>query len=389
MRFAHNWFREGNTFSSTTIQSRPMKKLVNLLRRRKDLTVRRIMLVCALVFVLSGCQRQEHPAEPKSKPVAIHQAQTKPTPAQEASLAGATPANASETEVRALRRYSENAWFIQQAMQIAQRDPPLTGAILTLVKAGRPDWDSSDASHRQIRGAEVATRLQPWVATIQTFEPAKRAASLLIADRIVVIEQEDGNLEPQDSEKPAAERKTNENRPMSKAQAALERLGARFSYDTASERNLYALNWLQEAYKLDSNGQAGELAFLLLMARGFDTSPGCKNGSELFREVLRRGTEYLRTPHSPQVEARIHFLMGDAYRDIVALAAGQHGDTYANPATYKPEAAKARSNAVTEYRAGLALDDKSETSSIAKERLRSLQAGEAPLDTSFYCEILD
>jgi hypothetical protein len=37
--------------------------------------------------------------------------------------------------------------------------------------------------------------------------------------------------------------------------------------------------------KLDSNGQAGELAFLLLMARGFDTSPGCKNGSELFREV--------------------------------------------------------------------------------------------------------
>ena len=125
------------------------------------------------------------------------------------------------------------------------------------------------------------------------------------------------------------------------------------------------------------------------MERGFDTSPGCKNGNELFREVLRRGAEYLRTPRSPQVEARIHFLMGDAYRDIVALAAGQHGEIYADSATYKPEAAKARSTAVAEYRAGLALDDKSEISSIAKERLRSLQAGEAPQDTSFYCEILD
>ena len=348
-------------------------------------------LVYVLVFLLSGCQaqRQERPAEPKTQPVAIPQAQTKPSPAQEASLAAATPPNASETEVRALRRYNENTWFIQQAIRIANRDETLTGAILTVVKAGRPDWDNSNSSHQQIRGAEVASRLQPWVETIQTLEPARRAASLLIADQIVVIEEEDGNLEAQDSEKPAAERKPNENRPMSAAQVALERLGAQFSYDPASARNLYALNWLQEAYELDSNGRAGELAFLLLMERGFDTSPGCKNGSELFREVLRRGTEYLRTPRGPQVEARIHFLMGDAYRDIVALAAGQHGDTYADSATYKPEAAKARSNAVAEYRAGLALDDKSETSSIAKERLRSLKAGEAPHDTRFFCQILE
>jgi hypothetical protein len=349
--------------------------------------VRRIMLVCVLAFVLFRCQAQ--PAEPKTQPVAIPQAQTKPTPAQEASLESATPANASEAEVRALRRYNENAWFIQQAMRIANRDATLTTAILTLVRAGRPDWDNSSASHEQIRGAEVASGLQPWLATIQTLEPAKRAASLLIADRIVVIEEEDGNLEPPDSEKTAAERKPNENRPMSAAQVPLERLGAQFSYDPDSERNLYTFNRLQKAYELDSNGRAGELAFLLLMERGFDTSPGCKNGSELFREVLHRGTEYLRTSRSPQVEARIHFLMGDAYRDIVALAAGQHGDTYADSATYKPEATKARSNAVAEYRAGLALDDKSETSSIAKERLRSLQAGEAPHDTSFYCQILD
>src|SRR5258708_16447135 len=78
------------------------------------LMVRRIMLVCALAFVLSGCQaqRQERPAELKTQPVAIPQTQTKPTPGQEASLASSTPANASDTELRPLRRSNETAYFI-------------------------------------------------------------------------------------------------------------------------------------------------------------------------------------------------------------------------------------------------------------------------------------
>ena len=99
--------------------------------------------------------------------------------------------------------------------------------------------------------------------------------------------------------------------------------------------------------------------------------------------------EYLRQHRSTDVEARVHLMMGDAYRDIVALAAGQHGDTYADSGIYKPQQANARSRAVAEYRAGLALDDKSDTLGIARERLRLLQAGEAPHDTSFYCEILE
>ena len=57
--------------------------------------------------------------------------------------------------------------------------------------------------------------------------------------------------------------------------------------------------------------------------------------------------------------------------------------------TNKPEQANARTKAIAEYRAGLVLDDKSEVSIIAKERLHGLQAGEAPHDTSFYCQIMD
>jgi hypothetical protein len=351
----------------------------------------RVMMVCGVVVGLSGCKakQQDSQAEPKPQPVTILQAETKPFPPQEPSPEEAIPSNASEAQTRALSRYNENAWFIQEAMLVAQRAETLNAAISTLVKAGRPDWDRSHPSHQQIRGVEVSARLRPWVEALQTLEPAKRAAALLIADRVVVIEEEDSNLEAPDSEKRSAESKPSENRPKSEAQLQLERIGAQFSYDSTSERNLYVLNWLRQAYELDPNGRAGELVFLLLMKSGFNTSPGCANGDELFRLVLRRGTEYLRQRRSADIEARVHFMMGDAHRDIVALAAGQHGDTYANSATYKPEQANARTKGMAEYRAGLVLDDKSEVSIIAKERLRGLQAGEAPHDTSFYCQIMD
>ena len=349
------------------------------------------MAVCVVVLVLSGCKakQQDSQAETKRQRLAVPQAQTKPSPPQDAPLAEAIPSNASETQARALHRYNGNAWFIHEAMQVAQRDETLNVAISTLLKAGRPDWDHANPSHQEIRGAKIATMLRPWVESAQSLEPAKRAAALLVADTIVVMEEEDGNLEPSDSEKPPAESKPSKNRPKSEAQLQLESIGAQFSSDSTSERNLYVLNWLRQSYELEPNGRPGELAFLLLMKRGFNTSPGCKNGNELFREVIRRGTEYLQQHRSTDVEARVHFMMGDAYRDIVALAAAQHGDTYADSATYKPENAKARIKAVAEYRAGLLIDEKSDTSRIAKERLRSLQAGEAPHDTTFYCQMLD
>jgi hypothetical protein len=105
----------------------------------------RVQAACVVVFVLSGwnAKQQDSQAEPKTQRVGIPQAQTKPSPPQEASLAEAIPSNASETQARALRRYNENAWFIQEAMRVAQRDETLNAGISTLVKAGRPDWDQS------------------------------------------------------------------------------------------------------------------------------------------------------------------------------------------------------------------------------------------------------
>ncbi len=141
----------------------------------------RAMAVCVVVLVLSGCKakQQDSQAETKTQRVAVPQAQTKSSPPQDAPLAEGMPSNASETQARALSRYNENAWFIQEAMRVAQRDETLNAAISTLVKAGRPDWDHSNPSHQQIRGAEISARLRPWVEALQTLEPAKSRATRL------------------------------------------------------------------------------------------------------------------------------------------------------------------------------------------------------------------
>ncbi len=336
---------------------------------------------------LGGCEKkqQDKPIGPKSESAAALPAPSATSPASQV-LGESTPQpQVSEQQLRALRRYNENAWFVHEAMQVVQLEEPLSVGISKLVKAATPDWDHSNPSHWEFRGREVAVRLRPLVEIANKRQPV----ALLIADRIVVMEEEDGNLEPLDSERPAIEGQPLGKRPKSAGQVELEKLGAQFSYEEGSERYFYAFNWLRRAYELDPKGRVGELAFLLLMERGFDASPNCASGSEQFREVIARGSQYLRERRSADVEARVHFMVGDAYRDIVTLAEGNRGDTYADSGKYKPEAADARTKAMAEYRAGLALDEKSEAALIATQRLRSLEAGKAPSDWRFYCQQLE
>jgi hypothetical protein len=348
-----------------------------------------LMLACLTFVAFSGCKKKQQEVQPKPQQADVPSAPSSTAPASQV-LAESTPQpQVSETQARALLRYNQNAWFIREAMQAAQVDETLNDRISKLVKAATPDWDHANPSHWEIRGPEVAARLRPLLEVASKQNPEKQAAALLIADRIVVMEEEDGNLEPQDSERPATLGKPPGKRPKSAAQGELEKLGAQLSYEEGSERYFYAFNWLRRAYELEPKGRTGELAFLLLMERGFDTSPNCANGSEQFREVISRGKEYLRERHSADADARVHFMVGDAYRDIVALGQDHHGDTYADPSKYQPEAADARTKAIAEYRAGLALDENSEAALIAKQRLRSLEAGDAPNDWRFYCEQLE
>jgi hypothetical protein len=360
-------------------------------KRSLPMWMKKLMMLCLTLLAFSGCEKKQHDVEvaPKPEQVPASSVPSSPAPGSEVPGEMASSAKPSEQQARALRRYNENAWFVHEAMQAAQLDGTLSAGISKLVKAATPDWDHANPSHWEIRGPEVATRLRPLLEIATKEKPVKQAAALLIADRIVVMEEENGNLEPQDGEKHATEGEPSGKHPKSAAQAELEKLGAQLSYEEGSERYFYTFSWLRRAYELEPKGRTSELAFLLLMGRGFETSPNCANGSEQFRKVIGRGKEFLRERHSADVEARVHLMMGDAYRDIVALGGDHHGDTYADPSKYKPEAADARTKAIVEYRAGLALDENSEPALIAKQRLRSLEAGEAPNDWRFYCEQME
>jgi hypothetical protein len=167
------WVCLCGSIKSSDCKGGPFDVMNSVEKHSHRMWAHRVMVVCGVVFALSGCKakQQDSQAEPKTQPVAIPQAETKPLPPQEPSLGEAIPSNASEAQTRALSRYNENAWFIQEAMLVAQRAETLNAAISTLVKAGRPDWDRSHPSHQQIRGVEVSARLRPWVEALQTLDP--------------------------------------------------------------------------------------------------------------------------------------------------------------------------------------------------------------------------
>ena len=79
-----------------------------------------------------------------------------------------------------------------------------------------------------------------------------------------------------------------------------------------------------------------------------------------------------------------HFLVGEAYRDIVALAHGA-GDIYADSSRYGAEAGPAALKAIEHYRAAMRAAPGSEAARQSWRRAWWLTAGLVPKDLRFYC----
>ena len=139
---------------------------------------------------------------------------------------------------------------------------------------------------------------------------------------------------------------------------------------------------------MDPYGCAGELAFTTLMEKGFETSGGCGDQhGEGFRAVIHEGEDYLRRKPETALRVDIHFLMAEAYADIVRLASGDSpsSSSQSNSARYGPEAAAAREKAIELFRVAF---------EVAANTLRARQvwptawrlvAGFAPTRTYFHC----
>jgi len=239
---------------------------------------------------------------------------------------------------------------LSAAARRAGLDAGVTAAVLALPNSHAPD---------SIRLAALRT----WLAAARGLDSPHHAAALFVADGAAP---------------PGVERKD------SAALVPFQALGFEFVFSELDGGYNYTHNLLEQALRLDPDGPIGEMVRLYKVHRGFNLNGMCGGGGDAFRKVIIEGQALLAGAKDPGLQAELHFLIGDAYADIVALAAGE-GDEYADTTAYAPQAAQARRNAIAQYRAGLALDRRSAKARSAWLEAWRLMAGLPPTTTHFFC----
>ena len=207
---------------------------------------------------------------------------------------------------------------------------------------------------------ECAPLLREWLAALKSLPPAQRAAGLLAADLLLTaVELTDGS-------------------PLGRVENPLrsqvEQQGAVFQYNELGGSYSYTNNWLKQAQELDPNGKVGQLSTLVSLA----------GGSCDFRQVIRDGERLLSQDIDAPTAAQVHFMVADAYADIVALAGGAAEDSKYDPAQFQGEADSARNKALQYYQDGLSVDNASEKAKAAWRQAWRLSAGLLP-DTRYVC----
>ena len=262
---------------------------------------------------------------------------------------------------------------VEESFRIAAIPGPVEAALRSFLAIFEP----TDSTERRLTLSErtaFATAMDRWVRESTRLPPPRRAAALFAAD--AVLDASEYSAGWADSDAVTLRRR-------------LEATGAAFNWSPLGAAFVYTRTWLRQALRVAPGTRAGELAFLSLAELGFETTGMCgDHGSEGFRVVVARGSEYLRLhPRSP-IRGAIHLLMAQAYGDIVSLAEGGGYDATPGDSEslkYQPEETSARTHAIAEYRIALpALADPSLARSAWLEGWR-LIAGLPPSRTYFYC----
>ena len=118
-------------------------------------------------------------------------------------------------------------------------------------------------------------------------------------------------------------------------------------FDPASA---FSRPWLWKAYELDSLGRAGHLAFIRLLARGFNPERECAREVEFYRTMIDRGEADLRRGDT---DPRVHFYLAVAYKGIFDLSQTTPGD-YVDSVPPNSEGEAARLEALDHFRTALA-----------------------------------
>ena len=129
----------------------------------------------------------------------------------------------------------------------------------------------------------------------------------------------------------------------------------------------------------------GEFAFILFMSVGWDDTIGCGKGSDQFREIIKRGEEFLtRHPHT-SLKVDIAFMLAQAYETWWSASQASIQDSYVDRFRYHKGSAAALQKAITYYEKILKDAPESCEAGYAGWHLPRLKLG---LDTGqrrFYC----
>jgi len=264
----------------------------------------------------------------------------------------------------------EKAQF-HRAIAMAGVDAVLSGRLVRLYEQVFQDGASPGQAERPDNTKwreSLRPVLREWLSALKTVSPAQRAAGLLAADRLLEAAEGAGRI-------PGWPRKPEK-------RSELQELGAVFELNGIAGDYFYTRNLEKQARELDPNGAAGQMAVIGSLARGSCEIAGW--GSDLFRKVILDGETLLAKGLDAPTAAQVHFMVGDAYSDIVAIAGGvdPNGD-YASD-NLEGEADSARAKALQHYRAGLAVDNTSENAKDAWRQAWHLAAGLVP-GTRYAC----
>jgi hypothetical protein len=173
--------------------------------------------------------------------------------------------------------------------------------------------------------------------TARFLEPPRRAAALLATDLVLA----GGASMLDDVDTLGASYRL---------RRALERVGVPFGNSPLGAVHVYTRPWLWDAYRLDSLGRTGQLAFVTLLSEGWGTSPACEDGKDGYNRVIEHGEAALRRGATDPL---IHYYVAFAYNDIVSLSRPGTYDDYSDPKEFAPLAPAARVKSIEHFRSAL------------------------------------
>lgn len=266
--------------------------------------------------------------------------------------------------------------LLSSAERTARLDSQIIATIDSLVAGAEPRGRTRRRTDPRFRdtGPLVAT-ITRLVADADPSDPAAHAARLVVADILhsLIVKwiglkdfPEFVVLQSPDADTVALRR----------VRDSLAVLGAHYErWGEPAAEFVYKRDWLITAVRVDPGGAGGGLAALLLGDRS------C-NGAE----VIAIGESQLEQGTDDALRPLWHYLVAEAYRDIVTVSTGGLGEyTVPDPARYHAQVPAARLGAVRHYREAIARGLDTGRARAAWLEAWRLVAGLPPMRYRFVC----